>query len=97
MPAINLQQNIPQMQKSPIPIILRRNIFILLDPPVSWEVFEPQLLSLEDKLRSALGNLQDRKQLGRFVAPFVRVIPESGDHTRVVMIFQEDSIIERDQ
>lgn len=83
------------MENLPIPIILRCDIFILLDPPVSWEVFEPQLLSLEDKLRPALGNLQDRKQLGRFVAPFLRVVPESGDNTGVVMIFQENSIIER--
>jgi len=40
-----------------VPIILRCDVFILLNPPVSWKVFEPQLLSLENKLRSALRNL----------------------------------------
>lgn len=80
------------MENLLVPIILRCDVFILLDPPVSWEVFEPQLLSLENKLRSTLGDLQDRKQLGGFVAPFLRVVPESGDNTGVVMIFQEHSM-----
>jgi hypothetical protein len=66
-----------RMGNLPILIILRCDIFILIDPPVSWEVLEPQLLSLKNKLRSALGNLQDRKQLGQFVAPFLRVVSES--------------------
>ena len=75
-----------------VPIILRRHILVLLDPPRPREILHPELLSLVHIHRPGLCYLQDSQHLCRDRPPRWGIIPETRHGACVVVVFNEDPV-----
>ena len=73
-----------------LPIILRRHVLVLLDPPRPREILHPKFLSLIYVHRPRLCYLEDSQHLGRDRSARWGIIPETRNDACVVVVFNED-------
>ena len=90
---VNVSRN--KLNCLPIPIILRCDILILLDSPREREVFKAQFLALINKLCTPLPNLENSNQFRRNSPPFLAIIPETRYSSRMVVVLDKNTTLNR--
>lgn len=64
------------------------DVFVFLNAPGPREVLQTQLLALVDIQRTRLRDLQERQQLRRQCPPLRRIIAETRDRSRLVVVLE---------